>query len=144
MSYTRTNIKFLERDLKIGRYLFVSKIPIKRQLLEIKGIGIKWLNMYFHINNFKNCIAADMPERMANEIKNLLENNRLNVSMPRFFKNYPVHLIGTELLIKQKICIKKLQAGKLLRGTRHRLKLKVRGQRTKSTGRKNKKSKNRR
>lgn len=144
MSYNRTNIKFLQRDIKIGRYLFTSKIPIKRQLLEVKGLGKNWVDKYFLINNFKDCKFSDMPEKMLKKITDLLEKNFYDGEMPNFFKNYSRHLIGTQLLIRKKIDIKKLQAAKTLRGTRHRLKLRVRGQRTKSTGRKNKKSKNRR
>ena len=135
--------KFSERDVKLGRHLFASKCNIKPQLARIKGLGFRYLDYYFHYHGLTDCKLQCMPTAMRERIRLLLDESHHSVEMPRHLRNYQRHLVGDECTIRVRSDIKKLHIRGTQRGFRHTRGLRVRGQRTRTTGRKNKKMSNR-
>jgi len=76
-----------------------------------------------------------------------VEDIAKNAKLPEYLLNRrrdfetgnPTHLVGSDLELKQEFDIKRLKKIKAYRGLRHLLKLPLRGQRTKSNFRRNRK-----
>ncbi len=112
-------------------------------LADIKGIGV---NTAFAI-----CwkLGIDPLKKLGylseSDIKRLdaAVRDMAKLGFPGWFMNRPrdpetgkdMHLIGSDLLVKVKMDIELLKKIKCWRGIRHMLGLKVRGQRTRTTGR---------
>lgn len=120
-----------------------GELSIRRALMKIKGISFMFANAVC------NSISLD-PEikigSLSQEQIKLLEENIKNPKIPAWLmnrRNDPVagknkHLVGFEIDLVKREDINILRKIRAYRGIRHELGLPVRGQRTRSTFRKNK------
>ncbi len=123
-----------------------SSLGLQRALMKIKGVSFSFSN------GLIKSLALDPKKKIGDlskdEIKKIEDAIR-NPSLPRFMLNRrkdpesgkDTHLSGTIIDIKLRSDIDNLRRIRAYRGIRHELGLPVRGQRTKSSFRKNKISK---
>ena len=129
-------VRIGDRDLRGDKRLAYA-------LMRIKGIGINTaiaLSRKLGLNPF-----VKLGTLSEAEIKKLDEavRNLHKYGFPYWFLNRPrdpqtgenLHLIGSELILKVKSDIELMKKIKCWKGIRHMLGLKVRGQRTRTTGR---------
>jgi small subunit ribosomal protein S13 len=120
--------------------------PVTYALTNIKGIGIKLASAIVEKSGIDPetrmgfLSAADVekiediitnPARYG--IPNWLLNRRKDMETGK-----DIHLLGTDLIVKEKDDIEQMKKMRSWKGFRHSYGLKVRGQRTKTTGRKGK------
>jgi small subunit ribosomal protein S13 len=116
---------------------------VEHGLTQIKGIGRRFAQAIIKIANIDpamriGAVAEKDLIRIEEIILNPVENG-----IPRWMVNRKhdlrtgkdLHLIGNKLEIQNKRDIDRMKRIKSYKGVRHHLHLKVRGQRTKSTGR---------
>ncbi|MHA1230616.1 MAG: 30S ribosomal protein S13 [Candidatus Helarchaeota archaeon] len=113
-------------------------------LVKIKGIGIRMAHVILKIAEIDpNIRLGFLSDRDIKKIEDILKNPR-NYPIPPYLMNrqkdikygYDTQLIGSDLVLVHKADIDRLRSIKCYRGIRHALGLKLRGQRTKSNGRK--------
>lgn len=115
-------------------------------LTNIKGVGVSLanaivnalnLNPSLRIGNLTEEDVAKIEDALSDPIKHGLPtwllNRRKDLTTGR-----DVHLIGSDLELRTKMDIDLMKSMKSWKGVRHALGLKVRGQRTRTTGRKGK------
>lgn len=115
-------------------------------LTNIKGVGISLanaivnalnLNPSLRIGNLTEEDVAKIEDALSDPIKyglpTWLLNRRKDLTTGR-----DVHLIGSDLELRTKMDIDLMKSMKSWKGVRHALGLKVRGQKTRTTGRKGK------
>lgn len=124
-----------------------GRLPIYRALPQIKGIGINLAHAICYVLNKKFGIQKEAPLGSLNEeqIKKLEEiiDNPTAFGIPSFLLNRrkdletgkDVHLTGEELTLRVKMDIEREKQLYTWRGFRHMYGQKVRGQRTRTTGR---------
>jgi small subunit ribosomal protein S13 len=132
-----TLVRILGKDLPGNKKLFVGLTRVK---------GISWA--------FANAICKLLDLDKEKQIQDLqpeeiekLENFIKNPELPSFLKNRQkdfdggedLHLQGSDLDLRKEFDVKRLKKIRSYRGNRHALKLPVRGQRTKSNFRRNRK-----
>ena len=130
-------VRILGKDLRGDKKVSVG-------LTKINGISWALSNALCKILNINP--DKKIQEVTADEIKNI-ELIVKEVNIPNFLKNRQkdfdkgedIHLYGSDLKLRQEFDIKRLRKIKSYRGVRHANKLPVRGQRTKSNFRPNKK-----
>jgi len=130
-------VRILGKDLRGDKSLEVG-------LTKIKGISWAFSNALCKILNLDT--KKKIQEMTPEEIKKL-EDFMKEVNAPNFLKNRQKdfedgkdkHLYGPDLNLRHDFDIKRLRKIKSYRGARHANKLPVRGQRTKSNFRPNKK-----
>ncbi len=112
-------------------------------LTQIKGIGKRLSQAIVKLAGIDpNLRIGAISEKNLNRIEEIILNP-IDNGIPRWMVNRPkdirtgedLHLIGNHLEISVKRDIDRMKKIKSYKGIRHHLKLKVRGQRTKSTGR---------
>ncbi|MFX0042907.1 MAG: 30S ribosomal protein S13 [Candidatus Hodarchaeota archaeon] len=112
-------------------------------LTQIKGIGKRLAQAIIRVANIDpNMRIGALPEKDLNRIEEIILNPVEN-GIPNWLVNRKKdlrdgkdkHLIGSQLEITVKRDIDRMKRMKSYKGVRHHLKLKVRGQKTKSTGR---------
>ena len=113
-------------------------------LTRIKGVGFSLANAIIRILDLKK--DARMGELSESEIQKIEDAilDPLKYGVPEWILNRrrdirtgrTIHLIGSDLDLKIKEDIDEMKELKSWKGIRHSLGLKVRGQRTKTTGRK--------
>lgn len=134
--------KFREIVRVLGVDLEGSNVIVE-ELMKIKGVGPSLAKIIPKLVNIPDRLRVGMltdaqVERLEGVIRNLSEK------VPNYLTNRPndresgldLHLIGSDLEFQVMKDIDFEKKIKSWRGIRHRLGLKVRGQRTKTTGRK--------
>lgn len=116
---------------------------IEHSLTQIKGIGRRFAQAIVRIAGVdSNLRIGAVPEKDLNRIEEIIINP-IEHGIPHWMVNRPkdlrtgedLHIIANKLEITIKRDIDRMKKIKSYKGVRHHLKLKVRGQRTKSTGR---------
>ena len=112
-------------------------------LTQIKGVGRRLAQAIIRVADINpNMRIGALPEKDLNRIEEIILNPVEN-GIPDWMVNRKKdlrdgkdkHLIGSQLEITVKRDIDRMKRMKSYKGVRHHLKLKVRGQKTKSTGR---------
>jgi small subunit ribosomal protein S13 len=112
-------------------------------LTQIKGIGRRFAQAIIRVTEINpNMRIGALPEKDLNRIEEIILNPIEN-GIPNWMLNRKKdlrdgkdkHVIGSQLEINVKRDIDRMKRMKSYKGVRHHLKLKVRGQKTKSTGR---------
>lgn len=112
-------------------------------LTQIKGIGRRLAQALIRVGDINpNMRIGALPEKDLNRIEEIILNPIEN-GIPDWMVNRKKdlrdgtdkHVIGSQLEITVKRDIDRMKRMKSYKGVRHHLKLKVRGQKTKSTGR---------
>jgi len=113
-------------------------------LTKIKGVGINLAEAIIKVTDLDpNIRVGDLTEKEVSRIEEIL-GNPSKYDIPHWLLNYRrdfqtgkgLHLIGSDLMFRVKSDIDFMKKIKTWKGVRHSLGLKVRGQRTKTTGRK--------
>jgi len=112
-------------------------------LTQIKGIGRRFAQAIIRVTDVNpNMRIGALPEKDLNRIEEIILNpveNGIPIWMVNRKKDLrdgtDTHVIGSQLEIAVKRDIDRMKRMKSYKGVRHHLKLKVRGQKTKSTGR---------
>ncbi len=121
-----------------------GKMPVKLALTKVKGIGPVMANATIKVLNLDpNKKIGEFEDLELSKLENFLENIE---NIPGWLMNRkkdPVtggthHLVSTNLRLSLKHDTDFMKKIKCYRGMRHAFGLKVRGQRTKSTGRRGK------
>ncbi|KKK71076.1 hypothetical protein LCGC14_2917590 [marine sediment metagenome] len=116
---------------------------IEYGLTQIRGVGMRFAQAIVKVGKFNpNIRFGSIPEKDLTRIEEIIANPVEN-GIPNWMVNRPkdlrtgkdLHVIGNVLDISVKRDIDRMKKIRSYKGVRHRLKLKVRGQRTKSTGR---------
>ena len=116
---------------------------IEHGLTQITGVGRRFAQGIVKVSGIDpNIRIGAISEKELNQIEqiilNPIENGISNwmVNRPKDLRTgEDLHIIGNKLEITVKRDIERMKKMKSYKGVRHHLKLKVRGQRTKSTGR---------
>ncbi len=112
-------------------------------LTQIKGVGRRLAQALIRVADINpNMRIGALPEKDLNRIEEIILNPIEN-GIPNWMVNRKKdlrdgtdkHVIGSQLEITVKRDIDRMKRMKSYKGVRHHLKLKVRGQKTKSTGR---------
>ena len=120
--------------------------PVTYALTSIKGVGIKLANTIIEKSGIKpetrmGFLSSSDVEKIADILKNPAKYDvplwLLNRRKDKETGNN-LHLLGSDLLLQTKNDIDQLKKMRSWRGFRHSYGLKVRGQRTRTTGRKGK------
>lgn len=120
--------------------------PLFHGLTKIKGVGVMTANMVCNLLNLdRNKKVGLLSDEEVEKINNFLKDPKSHGApswMMNRRKDYETgedkHLLTTDLQLVKQDDIKRLRKIKSYRGTRHGLRLPLRGQRTKSNFRKNK------
>jgi len=133
-------VRIKGRDIK-------GKLPIYRALPLIKGIGPNFAYAICYVLNKNFGISKNVPigSLSAEEIKKVEEiiDNPTSFGIPSFFVNRrkelntgkDIHLTGEDLSLRVRMDIEREKQLNTWRGFRHTYGQKVRGQRTRTTGR---------
>jgi small subunit ribosomal protein S13 len=124
-----------------------GNLKVPYALTKIKGISIRFADILTKLAQIDPQIRLGfLPERDVKKIEDTLkaQTEETNTVLPGFLINRPKdiksgqnrHVIGSTLLLVVKSDIDTMKRTRSLKGIRHQLGLKVRGQHTKSTGRK--------
>jgi len=113
-------------------------------LTKIKGVGINLAEAIIKVTDLDpNIRVGNLTEKAVSKIEEVLRDPS-KYDIPHWLLNYrrdfqtgkSLHLIGSDLMLRVKSDIDFMKKIKTWKGVRHSLGLKVRGQRTKTTGRK--------
>ena len=124
-----------------------GNLKVVHAITKIKGISIRFADVLMKIAQIDPEIRlGSLPERDVKKIEDTLkaQTEETNKDLPTFLINRPKdiksgqnrHVIGSTLMLVVKSDIDTMKRTRSLKGIRHQLGLKVRGQHTKSTGRK--------
>jgi len=116
---------------------------VEHALAQIRGIGRRFAQVIVKVAAINpNLRIGAIPEKDLNKLEEIIINPVEN-GVPTWMVNRPkdlrtgdhLHIIGNKLEIKVKRDVERMKKMKNYKGVRHHLGLKVRGQKTKSTGR---------
>ena len=116
---------------------------IEHGLTQIMGIGRRFAQAIVRVGRIDpNLRIGAISEKELNQVEEIILNPIEN-GIPNWMVNRPkdlrtgedLHIIGNKLEITVKRDIDRMKKIRSYKGVRHHLRLKVRGQRTKSTGR---------
>jgi small subunit ribosomal protein S13 len=116
---------------------------VEHGLTQIRGIGRRFAQSIVRVAGIdSNLRIGAIAEKDLNRIEEIILNPIEN-GIPNWMVNRPkdlrtgedLHIIGNKLEITVKRDVDRMKKIKSYKGVRHHLKLKVRGQKTKSTGR---------
>jgi small subunit ribosomal protein S13 len=120
--------------------------PVTYALTNIKGVGIKLANAIIEKSGLSP--EARMGFLSSSEVEKIEDvlQNPMKYGIPRWLLNRrkdretgkDLHLLGSDLVLQTKNDIEGMKKIRSWKGFRHSYGLKVRGQRTRSTGRKGK------
>jgi small subunit ribosomal protein S13 len=124
-----------------------GNLKVVQALTKIKGISIRFADILTKMAQINpETRLGVLPERDVKKIEDTLkaQTEETNKDLPGFLVNRPKdiksgqnrHVIGSTLMLVVKSDIDTMKRTRSLKGIRHQLGLKVRGQHTKSTGRK--------
>jgi len=132
-------IRFAGADIK-------GTQPVTYALTNVKGVGIKLANAIIEKSGINP--EARMGFLSSNDVEKIEDviTNPVKYGIPVWLLNRQkdvetgkdIHLLGTDLIVQNKTDIDQMKQIRSWKGFRHSYGLKVRGQRTKSTGRKGK------
>jgi small subunit ribosomal protein S13 len=123
-----------------------GNLQVVHAIARIKGIGLNMANVIVQKGNIEpGTRIGFLPEQDLEKLEDII-SNPTKYNLPKWLFNRQkdletgkyLHLIGSDLVLQTKNDIDLLKATKSWRGYRHSYGLKVRGQRTKTTGRKGK------
>ena len=129
-------VRIGETDIDGNRQIYIG-------LTQIKGVGFMFSNAICKVLGLNpHGKIGELTNQQIKEIENILKNPQ-EYGIPSWMYNRrkdletgkDLHLTASELEFKQKEDIRKLIDMKAYRGIRHMFGLKVRGQKTRSTGR---------
>ncbi len=116
---------------------------VDRGIQKIKGVGKIYANAVVDISGFSGMKIGDMTDEQIDKVTDIIRHpDKYNI--PKWLFNRrkdfdtgkDIHVIEAELAYTKRDDIERMKKMNLRRGMRHAFGLKVRGQRTKSTGRK--------
>jgi small subunit ribosomal protein S13 len=116
---------------------------VEHALTQIRGIGRRLAQAIAEVAGIdSNMRIGAIAEKDLNNLENIIMNPIKN-GIPHWMVNRPkdlrtgedLHIIGNKLEITTRRDIDRMKKMRSYKGVRHHLRLKVRGQRTKSTGR---------
>ncbi|MHA1651362.1 MAG: 30S ribosomal protein S13 [Candidatus Helarchaeota archaeon] len=122
-----------------------GNLKVPHALTKIKGINIRYAEILTKIAGIDpNQRLGYLPDRDIKKLEEILKEKPETYEIPSYLVNRQkdiktgedAHVIGSDLMLVTKSDIDRMKRTKSLKGIRHQLGLKVRGQRTKSTGRK--------
>lgn len=120
-----------------------GSLKLEPGLAKIKGVGITYSRALIKVANLNpEARVGNMSEEEIKNIKDILQNPH-KYDLPAWMFNrrkdletgHNLHLIGADLTLRVKSDIVFMGDIRSWKGVRHSLGLKVRGQRTKTTGR---------
>jgi small subunit ribosomal protein S13 len=123
-----------------------GSLKVSYAISEIKGIGANMANAIAKMGGIDPDIRLGfLSDQDLEKLEDIIKNP-FKYNIPEWLFNRQkdfetgknLHLIGSDLVLQTKSDIDSLKASKSWRGYRHSYGLKVRGQRTKTTGRKGK------
>ncbi|MCX6770409.1 MAG: 30S ribosomal protein S13 [Candidatus Micrarchaeota archaeon] len=129
-----------------GRDL-VGTLPIRRAIISVKGIGLNLGSVvskiaYSQIGINENTMVGELTEEQTDKLEHILRNpgeygipSRMFNRQRDMFTGSDVHYIGSDLVYVVKQDIDHEKDSYTWKGYRHTYGQKVRGQRTRSTGR---------
>lgn len=129
--------------VRVSGVILDGSKPLDRALTSIKGVGPQIARtLSARLPHDKHTKLRDLDEKQISELEKILEN--LHSQLPTFMLNRQndksaggsVHLIGPELEMANREDLNREKKSRSYRGVRHSLNLRVRGQRTRTTGRK--------
>jgi small subunit ribosomal protein S13 len=112
-------------------------------LTQIRGVGRRFAQAILRVAGINPSLRIGaIPEKDLNRIEEIIMNP-IESGIPHWMVNRPkdlrtgndLHIIGNKLDLSLKNDIDRMKKIKSYKGIRHHLRLKVRGQKTKSTGR---------
>jgi small subunit ribosomal protein S13 len=121
-----------------------GKKPVRHALVRVNGVGPSMANAIVRVLNLDpNKQIGTLPDSDIKKIEDFLQNP-LKFNIPGWIINRKkdwvtgkdMHLVSAELEFANRKDVDRLKLIKSRRGMRHAMGLKLRGQRTKSTGRK--------
>jgi small subunit ribosomal protein S13 len=121
-----------------------GKLTIERSIMKIKGIGHAFSRAVRIKSGYDNKkLLGNLTDEEMKKLEEIIKKPS-STGIKKFMfnrqKDYDTgidtHLTSTELDLEQKSDVARLKGIKTYKGVRHAVGLKVRGQRTKSTGRK--------
>ena len=121
-----------------------GNLKVPYALTKIKGINIRYAEILTKIVNIDpDQRLGFLPDRDIKKLEEIMKTKPEDNEIPFYLVNRQKdiktgendHVIGSKLMLVHKDDIGRMQRTKSLKGIRHQLGLKVRGQRTKSTGR---------
>lgn len=136
--------KEIRRIVRIAGKDLDGRRTVERALWYVKGISHMSAHAIRVVLSFPESLKlGELNEEQLNKLKDALQNP-LKYKIPAWLLNRrkdigtgkDLHILGSDLDIVKRFDVKRLQSVKSYRGLRHAWGLKVRGQRTKSTGRK--------
>ncbi|MHA1129315.1 MAG: 30S ribosomal protein S13 [Candidatus Helarchaeota archaeon] len=136
MSY-RHIIRVVSTDLD-------GSLKVPHALTKIKGINIRYANIIIKLAQLDpNQRLGYVPQRDIARLEEIIKTPLQDLAIPPYLLNRQKdmktgendHVIGSKLMLVNKSDIDRMRRTKSYKGIRHQLGLKVRGQRTKSTGR---------
>ena len=132
-----------KRIVRLARTSLDGTKPALAALLEIRGVGLSYAHAVLRvagIDPFRR--IGEIEDEKLSQIEDILTNpERYGISwwMLNRQKDYEtgesLHFLGDEVRLVVEKDIKRMKAIRSWKGIRHHLGLKVRGQRTKTTGR---------
>jgi len=135
--YKEKIVRILSRDIEGGMKLYPG-------LTKIKGVSWSFSNAVCKILKMdKNKRIGSLTEKEIKEITEFIKNPKAPKYLINRRKDFGTgedqHLVGSDLELKKEFDIKRLKKIKSYKGYRHLVGLPLRGQRTKSNFRKNRK-----
>ena len=129
-------VRFLETDLD-------GNLTLSKGIRQIKGVSFMFANAISHVCPFAEKRIGDLSEIEINQLEEMI-TNPLKFNLPPWITNrrrdpetnQTYHLIVSQLDLVKNTDINKMKKMKSYKGIRHSYGLPVRGQRTKSSGRK--------
>ena len=133
----------VEQIVRVLETSIDGNLPVRLGLRFIKGISFMYANAISHICPFADKKIADLSETELGELEEMI-NNPTKFNLPLWIANrrkdpetgQTSHLIVSQLDLVKNTDINKMKKMKSYKGIRHSYGLPVRGQRTKSSGRK--------
>jgi len=135
----------VRRIIRVAAADLDGTLPLRRALRKIRGVGFMLANaicISTKIDSKK--LAGTLNEEEVKILSDTILNQAKNPTFGKWMLNrrndpetgVDVHLVGDNLIFKQREDINMMKRMRCRRGIRHELGLSVRGQHTKSTGRK--------
>ncbi len=133
-------VRVVEKDLK-------GNMPLRRAITSVNGVGYSIGSFvadvaYKELGVTKDTLVGELTEKQIDQLENIM-NNITEYGVPEYLLNKRKegtsgknkHLIGTDLAYSIKQDVDREKSSQSWRGMRHMFGKKVRGQRTRSTGR---------
>ena len=135
--YKEKIVRILSKDIEGGMKLYPG-------LTKIKGVSWSFSNAVCQILNMdKNKRIGSLTEKEIKEITEFIKNPKCSKHLINRRKDFETgkdeHIVGSDLELRKEFDIKRLKKIKCYKGYRHLVGLPLRGQRTKSNFRKNRK-----